>query len=67
MEYQVIHANVPKYCEVQLQIAVNPFLEICFQKYFGRVITVPSALDPVLFIVSKLMSTGGIICGIIFS
>ena len=50
----------------QLQIAVNPVVEICFQKYFGRVITIASTLDPVFFVVPKLMSTGAIICGIIF-
>ena len=48
-------------------VDVNPFLEICFQKYFGRVITNAAILDPVIFVVPKLMSSGGIICGIIFS
>ena len=47
--------------------SVNSFLEICFQKYFGRVITNAATLDPVIFVVPKLMSSGGIICGIIFS
>ena len=45
---------------------VNPFLEICFQKSFGRVMTNAAALDPAIFVVPKLMSTGGIMSGIIF-
>ena len=46
---------------------VNPFLEICSQKYFGRVLTNATTLDPVIYVAPKLMSSGGIICGIIFS
>ena len=45
---------------------INSFLEICFHKYSGRVITKAAILDPVIFVVPKLMSSGGIICGIIF-
>jgi len=53
--------------EIYILFDVAPLLENCFQKYFGRVITNASTLDPVLFVVPKLMSSGGIICGIIFS
>ena len=50
-----------------LQHAVNPLVEICFQKYFGRVITIASTLDPVVFVVPKLISMWWNFGGIIFS